>query len=437
MNHDKHDKKLRAKFQSYSPRVDESALWEGIESALPQPKRKNRFIFLFMFFGLMVSASVFVFFKIYTISNDLAQSKIETKSIVKGESKPTASKYILNTTTEIQPTKNKNEKLTQNAITQKQSTLLKNKETKLPIQVSEYFKYKLENTNIKESHTPNTVLQHDRPSRSIRNHMQPVNQLPYNIVAPQLELKKYKHNFILRPSIKSEAILEPSFTLNFTTSAGKAISRHSFTPPSTETGAEAIGAEVYVNYRFAKKWNIGIGLSYQNHMSSAMVNSFSSSTSTRTDTTAIIQTASNIEIVEGPTEFLTTTKQIHLRHQRTQQLLAPISLMYDSPLSKDWRIQVGLGYAISLGTSYQGIIQDPMDIAYDLSTDIDSRLRLRGADRLFARTYLTRNITSFGRLRLGIIYQHDLQGRSIQNDITQKKSHLLQLSGGLIIPLHI
>ena len=440
MNHEKHDRKLRAKFDSYTPSVDESALWEEIESALPQPKRKKRYFILSFTVALLGCVSIIMF----PIKEETPKEVNSVDSIAElnNVSIEQAGDITLN---ELLDNKSVKSEITSKSIKYKQKYTGINVQPQHPNKFTITIKKEKTRPESKPIHSTTeipSIIDNKAPTRitnwnPIRN-VNAVLPLPTNYKLMPLVFEKEDLEISLEhiPMQYAESELRSRWTLGVNAGAGKAISVHSNSTDRNEIGKESLAANLALNYRLSKKWSIGLGLSYQYHVSSSQVSSIALKTSIRQDTIAIIETVSNIETVEGPREFLTTTRQTHLRHQIRQQLLAPITIRYTTSLSKAWNVQFGLGYGLGLWSDYKGIIQDPLAGTYDLSTDAKNRLRPRGGDSIIVESYISRNIAAIGKLKLGVNYLHDLNGRYTNNTFNQKKSHLLQFSGGLIIPLN-
>ena len=458
MNYENYDNNLRTKFESFAPSGDESAMWAEIEAALP--KKKNRkYFFFFTLAGVVVLAFALGY---YILDKSVEQTAVSTMI-----TKPTSNKSL---GVKSRDGDREEQEVLEAIITnEKRSTdkeLEKShseRDDKLAAYASSLEKtipslsgYQTKTTSIVKAVANQTSLgsrlslgvresKADDKVAKTKDVLMPATAL--SIIAPHLyELERelsLNWNIVDVPEI---AIAKDSpWSMDITLGGGLTQSVYTVNEPSganlanlrenLENDLEALGATVSLQYRLSDHWTFGLGLTYLTQVVSSEVLSTSTAITSKVDTTAIFHTAQGVQIETGPREFLETTQRTHLRYQRSQQLLLPISLKYSGSISNAWGYQLGVGYGLGLWSTYQGLLQDPLDQDYDLGTDIDNRLESRGSDRLLFDTHIIREIAGFGQLKFGVNYLYDLNGRYNDNQSIQKQSHALQLSGGLIIPL--
>ena len=426
MNQDNYENKLREKFKSYTPSVDESALWSDIESSLPKESDKKKYFFFFLMTGILVVALTWSYLK--------SDIKLDATTIV---SKDSSLPKIITAATEKE----------QALLSERQETVeterLDSKDTNVKKVMSSMVEHKPATTETKPEMTLsnnyvarstfiiNPLVQSLATSNSIESKYLSDNTL--SSVEDQPIGQREALSSIQRLSVKGESFFVATRDLDFSISLAKVEDEVAPIQPKinkwsldfglnggvvksvysassaqgtalinlreeTERDLESLAATVGVDYRFAKNWTVVLGLTYLTQVVSSEVSSVNTSTVIRVDTISIFHSPSESEIVTGPREFLETTRRKHLRYQLTQQLLLPLTLKYSGLISYSWGYQLGVGYGLSLWTDYEGLIQDSSEQAYDLNTDIENRLVSRGSDRLIFDTYVTRKIAGLGQL---------------------------------------
>lgn len=441
MNYDNYDNKLRAKFESYTPSVDESAMWANIEKELPSPSRDNNYLFVLI--GLVVLGSVCV----------LAYSKLDTNSNTSTSATLNKEHIQLEVASiEVQKgdaiisdveTQDNNRVLATGANTVDSDQTLAHtvgqNEKSVVINNAEPYKYTgsektiVLSSQVQKDHTPvdSPISGIDESVLLATNNL--VEQITNLSILPkrnfglsfsdrilELNFGFHKEHFDLRIS---------KWAFDWGVSAGKTTSLYKVNGTGgneivnlrerLETDLESLSSQIGVQYNLLHNWSVGLGLMYLTQVNSSEVAEV---------------TERQFSMLDR--QFLETQKITHLRYQRTQQLLLPISLKYNKEVTEKWGYQLGVGYAYNLWSDYRGILQDQAEQVYDLSTDVDGRLDQKGSDRLILETNITRRLADFGQLKVGVNYLQDLKGRYRSDYFIQRKSHAIQLSGGLIIPLN-
>lgn len=440
MNHEKHDRQLRKKFESYAPSVDESDMWASIEAELPQKKSKRRYLLFFFLLIGVGSIGVSTYYSFNKDTADLASSENSKSTFERNLSDNKNSSFISknilknkenNPTTKL-PNANKPEKSTvfkkakqRNIITplSNQGTTENQKEYKILNRVQS------ENTDL----TAPIKINERAPTPQL----QYLAYLPTKVIIQKIDNEPNLDKF-LKPiiPIKPKTTKISKWHLGLMASAGKSFSDYSEPIEQTEMGLEALSSQLDIQYNLNNHWSLGLGVAYLYSVSNSQVQTISEVTSINQDTLAITHTSNGTEFTIGPREFSTRTRASHLRHQRSQQIFLPLTLRYTDAISDTWNLQLGLGYGIGLWSDITGVIQDRDNTSYDLGTDIENRLRVRGSERIIMESYLTRKIEKIGYARLGAQYLFDLNGRYNGNFRIQKRSDAIQLSIGISIPLN-
>jgi len=444
MKYDNFEKNLRMKFKSYQPGLDESALWSEIESALPQkPNRRKYFVILFLIgFGLAT------FSLNYLNSNDSYIDSIIKKDIISDEYENKAlepkiaaaqfnniaynnSKSSTKLATQKHPSKNKERT---NINLKNTSTILNSvKFDKVEAPQNESHNKFVNKLSAFENRTK------EIPKIIIEKLESPMSTSALPITNTYLVLKEKE---IGKKTRKMHIKEHSPWSSDFKIGIGTISSLYSGDYPlinlreTNETNLESYSGTINLDYALSKHWSLSIGASYLYHSSSNLVNTTSSETIILQDTIAIINSSNSAQIIAGPREFLVTNSQSHLRIQRSQQLFLPLVLTYSGNLIDKWKYQFGAGYGLSVLSDYSGIVQELSAISYDLSFDSENRLRKRGSDKLILQTNFVKNLGNAVQVNFGLSYLHDLQGRYVKTNTIQKKSHGLQLSGGITIPLN-
>ena len=371
MNQNNYENNLRSKFESYAPSVDESALWAEIESALPKKKNRKYFFFFAIAGSLILTLAITYALLDRQTERTTVSENYSMKDNYEDKEAVVEQTTAQNTVeSQIRPGK-ATTGMFEEAITRNDSRAYNSGRITKPA----LFAPTLSETI--PSYSSNQEINTSVVRRKIANRAtsQMVLETTSNGVVGVKTITKTSGDRILHSPVTALDIIVPhlfsderTFDLNWDVvdfpeisvprrspwsldvalSGGLTQSVYSMMTPDgaslvnlregLERNLETLGANISIQYRLADHWTFGLGLSYLTQVVSSEVVTTTTAIMSREDTTAIFHTSEGMIIETGPREFLETTMSTHLRYQRSQQLLLPISVKYSGTIEGAWGI---------------------------------------------------------------------------------------------------
>lgn len=460
------EKKLQEKFKSYSPIYDASSMWADLDKELDKDdKGKQRFLW-FILPGLTIIITAFFLLPINNQQQTVADTII-TESSVTNFAQQDEAPATLATESVLRPKSSESQAqpngATMQSAMQQTSNLQASTLEYVPVKASSvrqpvtkvnkritYGAQAITERTI-ESKTAETMMTKSKqigvPLNSQTDNLLNLELMPHLslsalVVEPYLpqislspisQLVKQSHDFNRwLVNINVAGGLLQSQLSSRAAGAGSLVNLRE----QIEFDNESYGASVGITYNLTTHWSVNLGLGYQLYYTSGELASVESELITKTDTIAIINGVNGEQVINGPREFLSTTRMTHLRYNKHQQAYLSVCVAYANSFNEKWGYRLGMGYAPSLWTDISGYEQDHNDLVYSITIDSEERLKARGSNRLLFYSRLTRQLEKGSQIYLGLSAMPDVSGIYKSTNNIQKKSHLLQLNASLAIPLN-
>ena len=461
------ENRLSRKFQNYAPQVDESEMWSAIDQALDnKPTRKRGLFWLLLLVPIMVMGIAY--------SYGLFQNK-DSAEVVSAESVAIGSNDENSNAKEIADSKTQrkemvavDEQLAIKTMKEKGKPSTQNLKEDTPV-IAEtnrvakpsQFKSRLSTSTLSGKNTEATGFTIDKTNNVQKTGMAKEGQVKMPVaslgiltnvpvisicelslsVNPTLPILNLETTLPIRLEISpikrwsmdlgiGVGGIKPRYEASDSEDTGLLDLRR-----ANESVYQSLNGDASVFYAINKRWAIGLGLAYTHMTTGSLVRSSSVSTVSLTDTVAVYNNVSGTTVETVELEYMSTTKQLHQRYTRIQQLHIPFQVRYSNNIAGRWGYQISAGYTYGIWSQVTGIEQDLLDQSYDLSTDTENRLMSTASNKLSLGAQATYRHKNLEQIYFGLQYVSDLRGVYNDNNNIQKKLHLLQCKAGVIIPL--
>lgn len=198
---------------------------------------------------------------------------------------------------------------------------------------------------------------------------------------------------------------------------------------------EALSAELRLNYALSDSWILISGVHYNMINTGSETTHSTSTVDLVTDTIAIVQSFTGVRYEEGPVQELTTKTSMMRRYNQFHNVTVPLGLSYNMEFAHHYTWNVGLIYELGLYNSNSGYEQDEGSLEYNISTDNESRFKEGGLNNFLVETQLHRHFGKRSSVFLGLQYRRGLSNIYNNNYSIKKRFDLFGLSTGISVSL--
>lgn len=478
MEFDHFEEKLNKKFKAFQPQLNETGLWENIETQLGPAKEERRVGWFWLLASGSALVAIVVFWTLTSLESKDTMQEVNLSEVVGVSQEIEANKAISTTadinsvSDEIQHVSDTKEMILDEAVLEthdKHSSLndelLANEElssvnnSKVAPRLAKTLDSQSMDKYSSLSREPavsdsKVKVSDDQVIIQEVSQVSSASAIQVNLIPNLSFILSHNRDVILidmelRPVVQNTPVVVEEVSSRFSFSTGLGYSKittdlqlidNSFENllalrEQSEFELEALTTEIRLNYHLSDSWTLISGVHYSMINTGTETSHSTSKIDLVTDTVAIIRSFTGVRYEEDLVPEITTKTSKMMRYNQFHNVTLPLGISYSLGFGRHYTWNVGVIYELGLYNSNNGFEQDEGLLEYNMSTDSESRFKRGGLNNILVETQLHKHIGERSSIFLGLQYRRGLSNIYNNNYSIKKRIDLSGMSAGISVSL--